>query len=78
MEEVHGGDVTFVKRQASRKLKQLLEGEHTCVVLITCGEPSEEGQMSVEMMYEGDSGLACYLLENAQEVIRQQLEAQDA
>lgn len=36
-----------------------------CYVLITCGHPSSDGQMKVEMTYEGDKVLASYLLENA-------------
>lgn len=76
--KTNGGDVTFVKRAASGRVKQLLEGEHTCVVVITCGEPSEEGQMPVEMLYEGDSGLACFLLENAQDILRQELETNES
>lgn len=40
-----------------------------CSVLITCGEPNEEGKMQVEMTYEGDMVLAAYLLENAQNIL---------
>jgi hypothetical protein len=41
----------------------------TCYVLITCGEPNEEGKMDVEMTYEGEPILAAYLLENAQSIL---------
>lgn len=37
-----------------------------CYVLITCTEPSKEGDMEVEMTYEGDESLVSYLVENAQ------------
>ena len=40
-----------------------------CYILITCGEPSEDGKMQVEMTYEGDALLAAYLLESAQGMI---------
>lgn len=45
---------------------RLQEEEHACYVLITCGKPSGDGKMKVEMTYEGDPSLAAYLLENAQ------------
>lgn len=43
-----------------------LRDDQACYVLITCGKPSSDGKMSVEMTYEGDPVLASYLLENAQ------------
>lgn len=39
---------------------------HTCYVLITCGDLSEDGQMQVELTYQGDPTLASYLLQGAQ------------
>lgn len=45
---------------------KLLQKEHACYVLITCGNPSSEGKMEVELTYEGDPCLAAYLLESAQ------------
>jgi hypothetical protein len=47
-----------IKRNASKN--------KACYVLITCGEPSEDGKMQVEMTYEGDACLAAYLIESAQ------------
>ncbi len=38
----------------------------SCYVLITCTEPSGDGDMEVEMTYEGDESLVSYLVENAQ------------
>ncbi len=43
-----------------------------CTILITCQAP-QAGKMSVEMSYEGDAVLAMYLLENAQELLDQEL-----
>lgn len=40
--------------------------EPTCYVLITCGQPTADGKLSVEMTYEGDPTLAAYLLQSAQ------------
>jgi hypothetical protein len=49
--------------------KKLQDQAHACYVLITCGQPSAEGKMQVEMTYEGDPSLAAYLLQNAQDLI---------
>ena len=52
-------------------VEQLLE-KHACYVLVTCSEPCDEGQMQVEMSYQGDPTLAAYLLEGAQRYIDEQ------
>jgi hypothetical protein len=52
-------------KNAKKKIVNLRE-DQTCYVLITCGKPSADGKMAVEMTYEGDPMLASYLLENAQ------------
>lgn len=43
--------------------------ETSCYVLITCGEPSQDGKMEVEMSYSGDPALAAYLVESAHNII---------
>ncbi|PCI92982.1 hypothetical protein COB11_06160 [Candidatus Aerophobetes bacterium] len=48
--------------------------KHACYVLITCGEPSADGNMQVEMTYEGDRVLASYLIESAQGLLEDQLD----
>ncbi len=53
---------TFDRKAIQREL----EKNHACYVLITCSVPSEKGEMQVELSYEGDEGLASYLLESAQ------------
>lgn len=55
-----------MKRGASKGLCKALAKEHACYVLITCSEPADNGQMDVDMTYEGDPTLAAYLLEGAQ------------
>ena len=58
------------KQLLSRQdLRQLLAEKYACFVLITCGEPTQEGKIEVEMSYEGDSSLAAYLIESAQTFI---------
>lgn len=41
--------------------------KYASYVLITCENPSAEGQMQVEMTYHGDPALASFLLEEAQD-----------
>lgn len=48
------------------EMKQILKKEHACYVLITCGHPTGDGKMQVELTYDGDPTLAAYLLESAQ------------
>ena len=54
-----------------QEIKEMLSEGNECYVLITCGKPSENGKMQVEMTYEGDAHLAAYLLENAQDFIEE-------
>lgn len=54
------------KNQKDHSLdNQILQDDNACYVLITCGRPSSDGHMQVEMTYEGDKVLASYLLESA-------------
>jgi hypothetical protein len=58
-------------KEKSRKRSKSLGQKHLCYVLLTCGHPSEDGNMNVEMTYEGDTSMAMYLLQNAQEIMDQ-------
>jgi len=49
-------------------IKQELGNKHACYVLITCNSPTKEGQMDVEMTYEGDETLASFLVDNASQI----------
>lgn len=65
-------------QRTQRKIQPLVRKmrrskKNACYVLITCGEPTEDGRMHVEMTYEGDTLLAAYLLENAQSILDDQL-----
>jgi hypothetical protein len=55
-----------MKQRGRKHLQEVLAKNPPCYVLITCGEPSEDGQMQVEMTYQGDAALASYLLRGAQ------------
>lgn len=47
-------------------LRKALDKNLSCYVLITCEEPSEDGEMPVEMTYHGEETLVSYLLQGAQ------------
>jgi hypothetical protein len=49
-----------------KQLQDNLSKNHTCYVLLTCGEPAEDGTMQIEMTYEGDATVAAYMLQGAQ------------
>ena len=55
--------------QSPSEIKKALSKNKCCYVLITCSDPSKEGQMEVEMTYAGDPILAAYLVESAQNII---------
>lgn len=55
-----------MSKNSRKHLQEVLTKDLACYVLITCGQPSEDGQMQVEMTYQGDAALAAYLLQGAQ------------
>ena len=70
--------IEIAKRTRTKKAQRVQEFHDTlaqnnaCYVLITCGEPTEDGKMQVEMTYEGDVSLAAFLIESAQDIIDEQ------
>ncbi len=61
-----------MNKRSREHLQEALDKNPSCYVLITCGQPSEDGQMQVEMTYQGDAALAAYLLQGAQLFIDQE------
>jgi hypothetical protein len=61
-----------MNKRSRKHLQEALDKNPSCYVLITCGQPSEDGQMQVEMTYQGDATLASYLLQGAQVFIDQE------
>ena len=61
-----------MKPDVDKRIKERLAKNHTCYVLITCDEPADDGQLQVEMTYEGDPTLAAYLLQGAQSYMDEQ------
>lgn len=60
-----------MKKGVSKELRKALATNHSAYVLITCGSPSDDGRMNVEMTYEGDPALAAYLLQTAQSFVEE-------
>ncbi len=59
----------FWGQSMGSKQKKVVSKNNSCYVLITCGEPSQDGQMEVEMTIGGDPVLAAYLVESAHSLI---------
>lgn len=59
-------------RLSPQELKQALTEQYPCFVLITCSAPNAQGQLDVEMIYEGDAHLAAYMVETAQAFIEEE------
>ncbi len=59
---------TDSKSYSLDKIKKALSDNNACYVLITCGSPSKDGKMEVEMSYDGDEVLAAYMVDNAQQI----------
>ena len=60
-----------MSKQATLSLKdiqKLCGAKLACYVLITCTEPSDGGEMDVELKFEGDEHLAGLMIENAYQV----------
>jgi hypothetical protein len=63
-----------MNKRSRKHLQAALDKNLSCYVLITCGQLSEDGQMQVEMTYQGDAALAAYLIQGAQLFIDQEEE----
>lgn len=61
-----------MNKEAYERFKRALGRDHACYILITCKEPTANGDMQVDFSYEGDSTLAAYLLQGAQKYMEEQ------
>lgn len=57
------------KREVKKILKRRKKEKTICYVLISCGEPKEDGTIDVEMKYDGKKWLAAYLVKSAKDVL---------
>lgn len=63
----------LVQLSAMDRIKEELGQQHECYVLITCSSPSNKGEMQVEMSYQGDTGLAAFLVDNASQIFDEKI-----
>ena len=66
------------KKGKQTATKDQLAKNHACYVLITCEAPEANGNMDVEVSYQGPPLLASFLLEGAQTYFEQQVEEEMA
>lgn len=74
MKKVKVLEIDPAEDASMQSIRKSLREHHTCYVLITCKEPSEDGKMEVEMSYEGDETLAAYLVDSASEAFSDSLD----
>jgi hypothetical protein len=53
-----------VKKPCFQEIKDHLADTTFCYVLLTCSHPSSDGDMEVEMSFDGEKDLVSYLLES--------------
>lgn len=58
--------------------KKILGKNCVCCIMITCSQTNSDGNMQVEMHYEGDESLAAFLLENANQVFEEKLSQKES
>lgn len=58
------------KKHDLQDVKKYLAENNLCYVLLTCSVPKDDGNMQVDMVYEGDEAVASYLIENAQDIVK--------
>ena len=55
--------------RCKKHLQEALKNNPSCCLFITCQEPSENGEMQVQMTHHGDPTLLSYILQGAQSII---------
>jgi hypothetical protein len=48
------------------EVRTILRDDHVGYVLVTCRQTGQAGKLEVEVSYEGEPDLACYLVDGAQ------------
>lgn len=57
------------RRDPHHEFERAYSKTHIGYVLITCGKPSDSGEMQVEMTYGGSTSLAHMLVDGAQSIL---------
>ena len=60
------------------RIKKALGVRCACCVLITCSEPAMDGKMEVEMSFEGEEGLAGFLIDNAAQAFDERISKRES
>lgn len=55
-----------MNKNIHEEIREKISNKIACYVLITCEEPSPNGEMNVELTYDGDPVLAEFLIQGAQ------------
>lgn len=63
------------RTKPDKSIQDKLAKKYACYVLVTCNEPSDDGDIQVEMTYHGDASLAALLLHGAQSYMDEEHEA---
>ena len=66
-----------LEKAAISEIRKTLGPNCACYVLICCSEPSEKGNMEVELHFEGDESLAGLLVENANQIFNERASLRD-
>src|SRR5690606_21496645 len=69
-------DAVDVYALALAQAKNAIGKDCACCILISCTEPGPDGQMRVEMHFEGDETLAAFLVQNAGQILEERFERQ--
>lgn len=48
------------------EVRTILRDDHVGYVLVTCRQTNQTGKLEVEVSYEGEPDMACYLIDGAQ------------
>lgn len=62
------------KDNPHKAFEEAFSKKHAGYVLITCEQPSDSGEMKVEMTYGGSSDLANMLIDGAQTLLEDEVE----
>jgi hypothetical protein len=62
-----------MKSNLDKRTRAQLAKKHACYILITCDQAEMDGNMHVEMTYEGDPNLAACMLQGAQSILEEEV-----
>lgn len=60
-----------MKGNIDEDIRAKLASKHACFVLVTCDPPSKDGNMNVQLSFEGDPALASLMVQGAQSYLEE-------